>query len=60
MMPERTKEYVIKGESRAVMLAEKLILNSVWFCLTPFPDDDWKFTLKDEHHGQDVDSFLES
>ncbi len=59
MMPFETKEYFVKSEPKAILLATSLIHSSVWFELTPLPDDEWEFILKNEPHGEDVKLALE-
>ena len=42
---------VIQGEDHAVMFAAKIITYSKWFMVTPLPDDEWEFTVKEGMAG---------
>lgn len=47
-MKLKTHSHQIKGEGRAVDVAGQLTRSSIWFTLTPLPDDLWQFTVKSE------------
>lgn len=43
-----TVERIIKGKGHAAALAAHLVRQSVWFTIDPYPDNEWKFTVKPE------------
>jgi hypothetical protein len=46
-----TKRITVEGEENAAMVSLFLITRrSAAFELTPLPDDQWRFTVKDEGH----------
>lgn len=41
-----TVSVVISGEGFAARVAEALVKQSMWFSVTPFPDDEWVISVK--------------
>lgn len=44
----RTKDVAVTGEMNVIMAVVALISRSVWFQLTPCPEDHWVITVKIE------------
>ena len=56
----RTKSFMVTGEGKAAAIALTLVKQSQWFQLEPYPDDEWKFTIKEELElGLDVSQPIE-
>ena len=45
---QNTQTTTVVGTHSADVLATKLIKLSKWFSVTPLPDDEWEFTVKNE------------
>lgn len=48
LVPARTRAYRVETTRGARAEAEKLVLESRWFVMTPLPDDSFEFIVKDE------------
>lgn len=48
-MQFKTVEYGIKGEGRLRAVVERIITESQWFSVTPYPDDYWVVRMKEEN-----------
>lgn len=44
----KTRTIVLNYEHNALRFARELIQASKWFTLTPLPDDQWEFVVKNE------------
>ena len=45
----RTASLKVLGEAWAGQVACGLIFHAQWFQVTPLPDDEWEFTVKEEN-----------
>lgn len=49
--PFKTKTFIATSGGQARMAADRLVVGSCWFEVTPIPDDRYEFVVKDETEG---------